>query len=87
MHTLPPAARAFVTSPEYLIPPSAMIGIPYSFATAVAVHNSGYLRNTDTCNDTCGTDRSGSDTYLDSVNAGLDQGSCSLTGATLPAIT
>ena len=29
-----PAAMAFVISPEYLIPPSAMIGIPYSFATS-----------------------------------------------------
>ena len=27
-------AIAFVISPEYLIPPSAITGIPYSFATA-----------------------------------------------------
>ena len=33
IHTLPPAAIALVISPEYLIPPSAMMGIPYSFAT------------------------------------------------------
>ena len=26
--------KCFVISPEYLIPPSAMIGIPYSFAAA-----------------------------------------------------
>ena len=45
----------------------------------IAVHNRSDLRNTDTCNDTCRTDRSRSDTNLDSVNAGLDQGSCSLT--------
>ena len=28
MHTLPPAAIAFVISPEYLMPPSAITGIP-----------------------------------------------------------
>ena len=28
-----PAARAFVISPEYFTPPSAMTGIPYFFAT------------------------------------------------------
>ena len=32
----PPAARAFTISPEYLIPPSAMIVFPYSRATAAA---------------------------------------------------
>ena len=30
IHTFAPAAIAFVISPEYLIPPSAMIGIKYS---------------------------------------------------------
>ena len=29
-----PAARAFTTSPEYLMPPSAMTGIPPAAATA-----------------------------------------------------
>ena len=33
IHTLAPAARAFVISPEYLIPPSAITGTPYSLAT------------------------------------------------------
>ena len=34
IHTFAPAAIAFVISPEYLIPPSAIIGIPYSFAAS-----------------------------------------------------
>ena len=34
IQTFPPAASAFVTSPEYLIPPSAIIGILYSLATS-----------------------------------------------------
>ena len=34
IQTFAPAAIAFVISPEYLIPPSAITGIPYSFATA-----------------------------------------------------
>ena len=34
MQTFPPAAMALVMSPEYLMPPSAMIGMPYSFATS-----------------------------------------------------
>ncbi len=32
---LAPAAIALVISPEYLIPPSAIIGIPYFSATSV----------------------------------------------------
>ena len=34
IHTLPPAAIALVISPEYLIPPSAITGIPYFLASA-----------------------------------------------------
>ena len=34
IHTEPPAARALVISPEYLIPPSATIGIPLFLATS-----------------------------------------------------
>ena len=34
MHTLAPAAIAFAISPEYLIPPSAITGIPYLLATS-----------------------------------------------------
>ena len=36
MQTLAPAAIAFVTSPEYLMPPSAMIAMPRSFAARYA---------------------------------------------------
>ena len=36
MQTLAPAAIAFVISPEYLIPPSAIIGISYFLATSYA---------------------------------------------------
>ena len=48
---------------------------------AVAIHDSGYLRNTDTCNDTGGTDGTGADTYLNRICAGLDQGTGSITGS------
>ena len=34
IHTFPPAAMAFTISPENLIPPSAIIGTPYSLATS-----------------------------------------------------
>ena len=36
MQTLPPAAIALTISPEYLIPPSAITGIPYFLASAYA---------------------------------------------------
>ena len=50
------------------------------FCHRIAVHNCGYLRNTDTCNDTCCTDRSRSDSDFDRINSCLNQGSCSLSG-------
>jgi len=37
IHTSAPAAIAFVSSPEYLIPPSAMIGIPAFLASSYAL--------------------------------------------------
>ena len=36
MTTLAPAAMALVTSPEYLMPPSAMMGMPCLLAARVA---------------------------------------------------
>ena len=36
MHTLAPAAMALVTSPEYLMPPSAMTGMPRGWAARAA---------------------------------------------------
>ena len=78
MQTFAPAAMALVISPEYLIPPSAMIGIPYSLATCVAVHDRCDLRNTDTGNHTGGTDGTGSDTNLNGIRTCLDQSLWSL---------
>ena len=46
------------------------------FCSFVAVHNSSDLRNTDTCNNSCGTDRSRSDTNLNCIYTGLDQSLC-----------
>ena len=43
------------------------------FGNCIAVHNSGDLRNTDTCYDTGRTDGTRSDTNLDRVNACLDR--------------
>jgi len=44
----------------------------------LAIHDSGYLRNTDACNDTGGTDGTGADAYLNRICAGLDQGTGSI---------
>ena len=70
----------FVISPEYLMPPSAMIGIP-SLGNLVAVHDSGHLRHADTCYHTGGTDGTRSDTDLHRIYASLDQGTGSLCGS------
>ena len=50
------------------------------FGNYVAVHNSGDLRNADTCYDTGRTDGTRSDTNLDRVNACLDESFCCLSG-------
>ena len=46
----------------------------------IAVHDCGDLWNTDTGNDTCGTDRTRSDTNFNCISSGINQCLCSSTG-------
>src|SRR5258706_14019418 len=56
--------NAPITNDGYAIRPSR----------ACAIIDSGNLWHTDPCNDTCGTDSSRTNTYLDGIYACLDQG-------------
>ena len=68
-----PAAMAFVISPENLIPPSAMMGTPYSFRNLGRLHDGRELRNPYPCNDPCGTNRSGSDPHFHRIDSCFDE--------------
>ena len=74
MTTLAPAAMALTMSPEYLTPPSAMMGMPYWSATAGGVIDGGDLRHADAGHHAGGADGAGADADLDAVGAGLDEG-------------
>jgi putative hemolysin len=50
------------------------------FCNFIAVHDCGDLWNTDTGNDTCGTDRTRSDTNFNCISSGINQCLCSSTG-------
>jgi hypothetical protein len=71
-HASAPAAMALATSPEYLIPPSAMIGTP-RFGRRGAVGDRRDLRDADARDDARGADRARADADLDRVGAGVDE--------------
>ena len=73
MTTLPPAASALTISPEYLMPPSAMMGMPYFVGDLAPLsHHGGDLRHADARNDARGADGAGADADLDAVRARLE---------------
>ena len=88
IQTFAPAAIALVTSPEYLIPPSAIIGIPYLLASLAAIHDCCDHAVHNTSNYTGGTDESQVDSDLNCIytinRSSLGSGSC---GSVFPAIT
>ena len=86
MTTLAPAAIAFVMSPEYLIPPSAMMGISYLSASG-AIKNGGNLRHSDAGHYTGGTNGTGTYALLDAVGSRFNQCTAASAVATLPAIS
>jgi hypothetical protein len=67
-----PAAMALVTSPENLMPPSAISGTPDSRA-ARAGGDGGELRNARARNDAGGADGARPDADFDAVDAEVDQ--------------
>jgi hypothetical protein len=73
MQTLAPAAMALVTSPEYLMPPSAMMGMPRS-GGAVGLGDGGDLGHAGAGDHARGADGAGADADLDGVGAGVDEG-------------
>ena len=60
---------AFVTSPENLMPPSAMMGTPVPSASAGCFHNGGELRDASAGDDARGADRAGADADFEPVDA------------------
>ena len=64
-----PAAIAFVTSPENLMPPSAISGMPAFAGRAAAFRNGGELRNAGAGDDARGADGARPDADLDAVHA------------------
>ncbi len=74
MMTLAPAAMALVTSPEYLMPPSAMMGMPRCLGGAVGFGDGGDLRHAGAGDHARGADGARADADLDGVGAGVDQG-------------
>ena len=70
---LAPAAMALVISPEYLMPPSAMTGMPCSRAGAVGLGDGRDLRHARAGDHARGADGAGPDADLDGVRAGVDQ--------------
>ena len=68
-----PAASALARSPEYLMPPSAMTGMPVALRRLDRIHDRGELRHADAGDDARGADRARADADLDRVGAGIDQ--------------
>ena len=71
--TAAPAASALARSPENLMPPSAITGMPASRGRLDRVHDGGELRHADAGDDARGADRARPDADLDRVGAGIDQ--------------
>ena len=80
MTTLAPAAMALVTSPEYLMPPSAMMGMPCFAGGAVGLGDGGDLGHAGAGDHARGADGAGPDADLDGVGAGVDEGHGALVG-------
>ena len=68
-----PAASALTTSPENLMPPSAMTGTPCARGDAGGVEDRGELRHADARDDARRADRARADADLDRRRARLDQ--------------
>ena len=68
-----PAAIALARSPEYLMPPSAITGVPVVLRRLDAIHDRGQLRHADAGDDARRADRAGTDADLDGVGAAIDQ--------------
>ena len=68
-----PAAIALVTSPEYLIPPSAMTVVPVSFRRPCRLADRGDLRHTRAGDHARCADRTGPNANLDRVRTCVDQ--------------
>jgi hypothetical protein len=67
-----PAASALARSPEYLMPPSAMTGMPL-LSGGGCVHDGGELGHADARDDPGRADRARADADLDRIRAGIDQ--------------
>ena len=79
MTTPAPAAMALVTSPEYLMPPSATSGMPVSCGTR-GLGDGGDLGHARAGDHAGGADGAGADANLDGVGAGVDEGHGSVVG-------
>jgi hypothetical protein len=70
---LAPAASALARSPENLMPPSAITGMPCLVGLLGGFHDGGELRHADTGDDARGADRARADADLDRIRTGIDQ--------------
>ena len=68
-----PPAIALARSPEYLMPPSAITGMPLLGGRLHRRHDRGELRHTNTGDDPGGAYRARADSDLDRIGAGIDQ--------------
>ena len=75
-----PAAMALVMSPEYLMPPSAMMGMPRLRRGARGLRDGGDLRHAGAGDHARGADGAGTDADLDGVGAGVDEGHGAVVG-------
>ena len=82
-----PAAIALATSPEDVMPPSAMTGTPCRIATSAHVEDRGDLRHADAGDDAGRADRAGPDADLDASAPASISASAASAVATLPAIS
>ena len=73
MATLAPAAIALVRSPEYRIPPSAIIGVFVSRSRLSRLVNRRDLGHTDAGDHARGANRSGPNANFDSIATGFNQ--------------
>ena len=78
--TLAPAAMALVMSPEYLMPPSAMMGMSCLLRGFVRFADGGDLRHARAGDHARGADGAGTDADLDGVRARIDEGLGSFAG-------
>ena len=74
MTVLAPAAKALTISPLYLMPPSAIVGMPRRRATSGAIHDGRKLRDADTGDDARRADTARTDSDLHRIDAGFSEG-------------